>query len=73
MKEEIIGSAHQDAERLAAHAKEEVIREKQRAMVELRTQVADLAVTAAGKILGRSVDDRAHRELVSDFIGQVGA
>ena len=73
MKEEIISSAHQDAERLVTQARDEVVREKQRAMVELRTQVADLAVSAAGKILGRSVDDRAHRELVSDFIGQVGA
>ena len=73
MKEEIIGSAHRDAERLATQAREEVVREKQRAMVELRQQVADLAVTAAGKILHRSVDDQVHRELVSDFIGQVGA
>ena len=73
MKEEIIGSAHRDAERLATQAREEVVREKQQAMVELRQQVADLAVTAAGKILHRSVDDQVHRELVNDFIGQVGA
>jgi len=73
MKEAIIGSAHRDAERLATQAREEVVREKQRAMVELRQQVADLAVTAAGKILHRSVDDQVHRELVNDFIGQVGA
>lgn len=73
MKEEIIGAAHTEADRLIHHAREEVVREKQRAMVELRAQVADLAVDAAGKILRRSVDDRAHRELVSDFINQVGA
>jgi F-type H+-transporting ATPase subunit b len=73
MKEEIIGAAHTEADRLVTHAREEVVREKQRAMVELRTQVADLAVEAAGKILRRSVDDRAHRELVTDFINQVGA
>jgi len=73
MKEEIIGSAHQEADRLVTQDREEVIREKQRAMVELRQQVADLAINAAGKILSRSVDDRAHRELVNDFIGQVGA
>jgi len=73
MKEEIIGAAHTEADRLVDHAREEVVREKQRAMVELRTHVADLAVEAAGKILRRSVDDRTHRELVSDFINQVGA
>jgi F0F1-type ATP synthase membrane subunit b/b' len=42
-------------------------------MVELRMQVAELAVEAAGKILRRSVDDRVHRDLVNEFINQVGA
>jgi F-type H+-transporting ATPase subunit b len=73
MKEEIVGAAHTEADRLINHAREEVVREKQRAMVELRAQVADLAVEAAGKILRRSVDERVHRELVTDFINQVGA
>ena len=73
MKDEIVGSARGEAERLVSHAREEIVREKQQALVELRTQVADLAVNAAGKILHRSVDDRAHRELINDFIGQVGA
>ncbi len=73
MKEEIIGAARTEADRLVNHAREEVTRERQRAMVELRAQVADLAVSAAGKILRHSVDDRAHRELVSEFINQVGA
>jgi F0F1-type ATP synthase membrane subunit b/b' len=50
-----------------------VVREKQQALVELRTQVADLAVAAAGKILRRSVDERTQRELVTDFINQAGA
>jgi F-type H+-transporting ATPase subunit b len=73
MKEEIIGSARTEADRLLARARDEIVREKQQAMVELRTQVAELAVDAAGKILRRSVDDRVHRDLVNDFINQVGA
>jgi F-type H+-transporting ATPase subunit b len=73
MKDDIINSARADAEQIVSRARDEVAREKQQAMVELRNQVADLAVSAAGKILRRSVDDRAHRELVSDFINQVGA
>jgi F-type H+-transporting ATPase subunit b len=73
MKDEIVGNARSEADRLVSHAREEIVREKQQALVELRTQVADLAVNAAGKILHRSVDDRAHRELISDFISQVGA
>jgi F-type H+-transporting ATPase subunit b len=73
IKEEIVTSAHTEAERLVTRARDEIVREKQQALVELRTQVADLAVGAAGKILRRSVDERTQRELVSDFINQVGA
>jgi F-type H+-transporting ATPase subunit b len=73
IKEEIVRSAHTEAERMIERAREEIVREKQQAMVELRTQVADLAVSAAGKILRRSVDERVQRELVSDFITQAGA
>jgi F-type H+-transporting ATPase subunit b len=73
MKDEIIVSAHGDAERLLRRSQEEIQREKQRALVELRTEVADLAVQAAGKILGSSIDDRKHRDLISDFVNKVGA
>jgi F-type H+-transporting ATPase subunit b len=73
IKEEIVSSAHTEAERLVTRARDEIVREKQQALVELRTQVADLAVEAAGKILRRSVDERVQRELVNDFIKQVGA
>jgi F0F1-type ATP synthase membrane subunit b/b' len=41
--------------------------------VELRTEVADLAVQAAGKILGSAIDDRQHRALINDFVNKVGA
>jgi len=73
MKEDIIASARADAEQIVTRARDEIVREKQQARVELRNTVADLPVSAAGKILRRSVDDRANRELVGDFINQVGA
>lgn len=72
MKDEIIGAARTEADRLVTRARDEIVREKQQAIVELRTHVADLAVTAAGKILRRSVDDRAQRELVGEFLNEVG-
>ena len=73
MKEEIIASAHGDAEKVIRRGQEEIQREKQQALVELRTEVADLAVQAAGKILGSAIDDRQHRALISDFVNKVGA
>lgn len=73
MKEEIIASAHGDAEKIIRRGQDEIQREKRQALVELRTAVADLAVQAAGKILGSAIDDRQHRALISDFVNKVGA
>src|SRR5437660_12572915 len=73
MKEEIIGAAHTEADRLVDHAREEVVRDEQRAMVELRTHVADLAVEAAGKLLRRRAADRTPRPPLNDFLNQVRA
>jgi len=72
LKDEVIASAHADAERIVRRGEEEIRREKQKALVELREQVADLAVAAAGKILGSAIDDRQHRSLIQDFVSKVG-
>lgn len=72
LKDEVIASAHADAERIVRRGEEEIRREKEKALVELREEVADMAVMAAGKILGSAIDDRQHRALIQDFVGKVG-
>jgi F-type H+-transporting ATPase subunit b len=73
LKDEVIASAQTEAERIVRRGEEEIRREKQKALVELREQVADMAVMAAGKILGSAIDDRQHRALIQDFVSKVGA
>jgi F-type H+-transporting ATPase subunit b len=73
MKDEIVGSARAESERIVTRGREEIEREKNKALAELRTHVADLAISAAGKVLGRAIDERAHRDLINDFVNQVGA
>ena len=53
-------------------AREEINREKEQALKDLRAEVADLAVDAAGKIIGRSVTVADHENLVNEFIKEVG-
>ena len=82
-REEIIKRALQDAELLKAdlsarakaesdqmvqRAREQIDREKGQAILELRTQVADLAMEAASKIVESSLTPDAQRKLVDDFI-----
>jgi F0F1-type ATP synthase membrane subunit b/b' len=39
-------------------------------MAELRREVANLAVQAAERVINKSLDDQAHRQLVEDFLDE---
>jgi len=60
--------AQQEADRLVERTKEQLARERQQTFQELREQIADLTVSAAGHVIRRSLDDTAHRELVREFL-----
>ena len=81
--DEIVNRATQEGQRIVAEAREraqeeaqgiinraeqEASAERLQAMQELRAQVADLAVMAAGRVIRRSLDDQAHRDLVTEFL-----
>jgi F-type H+-transporting ATPase subunit b len=72
MKDEIVGAARTEAEHMITRGRTEIEREKNTALAELRTEVADLAIAAATKVLGRAVDERMHHDLIRDFVNQVG-
>jgi F-type H+-transporting ATPase subunit b len=51
----------------------ELDQERKKAVAEIRSQMADLAVVAASKILEREINPAVHRELISDMINDVSA
>lgn len=53
-------------------AQAEIARERDGALAILRAEVADLAIQAAEKVLGSSVDETKQRKLVNDFLGDLG-
>ncbi|HEX9609288.1 MAG TPA: F0F1 ATP synthase subunit B, partial [Candidatus Limnocylindria bacterium] len=57
-----------EAEKVSARARDEIVAEKDRAMAEIRSQVADLALLAAGKLVGREMDAPTQRRLVNEFL-----
>lgn len=63
--EEAKSSAKAEGDRLLAGAKAEIEQEVFRAKESLRSQVAELAVAGAEKILRREVDAKAHAELLA--------
>jgi len=56
--------AKQDAEALITRARAEIQRERDDAIDELRGEVADLTILAAEKVIDKSLDKEAHRQLI---------
>jgi F-type H+-transporting ATPase subunit b len=69
--EEAKVDARAEGERLVAAAKAEIDQETNRAREELREKVAELAVAAAGRILEKEIDAKAHKSLVDSFAKQI--
>lgn len=62
--------ARQEAENFLKKARAEIERDRQQAVAELRAQVADLAVLAASKLVGTSLDTPTHYKIIQDTLEQ---
>ena len=71
LKTELAEKARAEGEQLVKRAKDQIEREKSLAIQELRTQVADIAVEAASKIVKSSLTPDAQKKLVSDYISNL--
>jgi F-type H+-transporting ATPase subunit b len=58
---------------VVARAREEIVAEKEKAMSELRSHVADLALAAAGKLVRSEMDAPTQRRLVEQFLAEMPA
>ncbi|MFP5342596.1 MAG: F0F1 ATP synthase subunit B [Candidatus Limnocylindria bacterium] len=63
-----IAATREELERMRVRAAAEIEAEKTRAIGELRSEVADLALAAAGRVVGESMDDARQRRLVDEFL-----
>ena len=52
-------------------ARDEIAREKEHAIAELRREVGDLAIQVATQVLGRSMDTSDQRRLVDEALARV--
>jgi F-type H+-transporting ATPase subunit b len=72
---EIVDEAKTDAkaegERIIISARAEIEQETNLAREQLRGQVVTLALSGAGKVLERELDDKAHADLLDDLAAQL--
>ena len=72
LRDNLVSDAQKQAEAILEQGRNESERERQKAFLEMRQQVVALAVAAAGKVVGESLDSARHTKLVDDFITSVG-
>ena len=65
-KNQIISEAKDSAAKLMQKAQEEIQREKEQALAEIRNEVANLAVLAAGKIIGKTITADDHKSWLTN-------
>jgi F-type H+-transporting ATPase subunit b len=68
LRKDLEAKAREQAEGLIAKARAEIQQEREKAVQDLRGQVADLAVRAASRIIGESLDAKKHGELIERAI-----
>lgn len=69
--EEAKTQARAEGDRLIVAAKAEIDQEAHRAREQLRKQVATLAVAGAEKVLGKTIDSKAHGELLEKLAAEL--
>jgi F-type H+-transporting ATPase subunit b len=69
--QQVVADAKEEAERTTQRARDEIQSEKRAALAELRREVADMAVGAAGAILNAELNTERNRKLADDFIADL--
>jgi F-type H+-transporting ATPase subunit b len=73
LRQELTARARKEADELIATARQQVAEEVTKARADLKAQVADLAIEAAGRLVQANLDDKAQRQLVEEYIAQLPA
>ena len=71
-KADILAEAKLEAGRLKEKANQEIAQNKAEALQSVKGEVADLTISLAGKIISQNLDGHAHKELIDQYIDQLG-
>lgn len=71
--DDITRRAQDEADAAKKRAERDITTAKDQALSEIWSKTADLAVSVAGKVLGRSLGEDDHRRLIDQAVGEVDA
>ena len=69
-RERQAAQARSEAEAMLDHARDEIRRERDAALEQVRGEFAGLAVTAAERIIRRSLDPNVHKDLIDEVLAE---
>ena len=71
VRQDIVAQAREESQRTIDQARTSIESEKRVAIAQLRREMADLAVQAAGALIDANLDDEKNRGLVDDLISRI--
>ncbi|MDR2105793.1 MAG: F0F1 ATP synthase subunit B [Coriobacteriales bacterium] len=73
VRAELTEQAKEEARLLTERAKAAIETEKRAAIAQLQSNVADLSVSVAGRLIGQDLSDAEHRKLIDHYLAQAGS
>lgn len=71
LRQDLKEKAEEESKRIAEAARNEIQAEREKAILSVRSEVAGMVVIATEKVIGESLDDRKHRQLIERAIKEV--
>ncbi|MBI4831310.1 MAG: F0F1 ATP synthase subunit B [Candidatus Lindowbacteria bacterium] len=72
LRKETVAKATDEANQLIKRAQEEIGREKEKAIKELQSQIADISIDVASKVIQKTLNKQEHGKLIDQYITEVG-
>ena len=71
LRQDLRQKAEDESKRITEAARREIQAEREKAILSVRSEVAGMVVIATEKVIGESLDDRKHRQLIERAIEEV--
>lgn len=71
VRKEIIDKASEEANQILKQTKEQIEREKERAITELQGSIADLSITLASKVIQKSLSQEEHLKIIREYMPKI--
>ena len=70
--DEIISNAKDEAYRIKEKANQDIEQERRKVMHEVTSEISNIAILAASKVIEKDIDKSKHEKLINNFIQEVG-